>query len=66
MSEANERALDAIAALFVRAVEQGIERDLAQEALVRDEIKQRGTYWAAGEIYSLRRQVAALKGRVSE
>jgi hypothetical protein len=43
-----------------------VDRELAEEALVCDEIKQRGSNWAASEIYKLRRQVRALRKRLSE
>jgi hypothetical protein len=38
----------------------------AEQAEVRDEIKQRGTYWAASEIWKLRRQVSALRKQLDE
>jgi hypothetical protein len=38
-----------------------IKRDIESEAAAREEIKQRGTQWAASEIFTLRRQVAALR-----
>jgi hypothetical protein len=33
---------------------------------VREEMKRRGTYWAGDEIWKLRRQVKALRERLSE
>jgi len=47
--------------LIVKALEDVIDREWAEKIEVRDEIKQKGTYWAAGEIWKLRRQVAALQ-----
>lgn len=35
-------------------------QELAEEALFRDEIKERGIYWAASETWKLRRQVKSL------
>ena len=52
---------DPLGRLIIQALDNVIERELAEEALVRDEIKQRGTYWAAREIYKLRRSVASLE-----
>ncbi|MBV9171570.1 MAG: hypothetical protein JOZ81_15960 [Chloroflexi bacterium] len=52
--------------LMIQAFDTVIQRELAEEAEVREEIKQRGTYWAAGEIWRLRRQVGALRKRLSE
>lgn len=46
--------------LIINAFNNVIAREMAEEAEVRQEIKQKGTYWAAGEIWKLRRQVAAL------
>jgi hypothetical protein len=43
-----------------------IDREIAEEALVRDEIKQRGSYWAASEIWKLRRQVKSLRKQLGE
>jgi hypothetical protein len=36
--------------LVIQAFEAVIQREVAEEAGVRDEIKQRGTVWAASEI----------------
>jgi hypothetical protein len=38
----------------------------AEEEKVRAEIKQKGTYWAAEEIYRLRRRVAMFEKRERE
>ena len=42
--------------LIIQAFDTVIQRELAEEAEVREEMKRRGTYWAAGEIWKLRRQ----------
>lgn len=47
--------------LIIQAFDNVIQRELAEEADVREEIKAKGTYWAAGEIWKLRRQVKALR-----
>jgi hypothetical protein len=52
--------------LIIQAFNNVIDRELAEEAEVSEEIRQRGTYWAAGEIWKLRRQVASLRKRLSE
>jgi hypothetical protein len=52
---------DPLDRLIIQAFNNVIEREFAEEAEVRAEIKQRGTYWAAAEICELRRQVAALR-----
>lgn len=44
---------------IIQAFDRVIQRELAGEAEVREEIKQRRTYWAASEIYKFRRQVKA-------
>ena len=51
--------------LIIEAFKNVVDRELADEALVRDEIKQRGTYWAASEIWKLRRQVKSLRKQLS-
>jgi hypothetical protein len=52
--------------LIIEAFKNVVDRGIAEEALVRDEIKQRGTYWAASEIWKLRRQVKSLRKQLSE
>ena len=52
--------------LIIQAFDAVIERELEQEAEVREEIKQRGTYWAAAEIFKLRRQVRSLRQSIRE
>jgi hypothetical protein len=47
--------------LILEAFKSVIDRELAEEAEVREEIKKRGTYWAASEIWKLRRQVKSLR-----
>ena len=50
----------------MQAFNNVIDRELAEEAEVREEIRQRGTYWAASEIWKLRRQVASLRKQRDE
>lgn len=52
--------------LIMKVMNEGIARDLAEADKVREEIKQRGTYWAGSEIWGLRRQVASLRKRIAE
>jgi hypothetical protein len=52
--------------LILEAFKNVLDREREEQALVRDEIKQRGSYWAASEIWLLRRQVKALRKRVAE
>jgi hypothetical protein len=52
--------------LIIQAFDTVIQRELAEEAEVREEIKRRGTYRAAGEIWKLRRQVKALRKQLGE
>jgi hypothetical protein len=52
--------------LIIEAFKNVIDREVAGKALVRDEIKQRGFYWAASEIWKLRRQVKALRKQLGE
>ncbi|MGY3392970.1 hypothetical protein ACVWW6_005561 [Bradyrhizobium sp. USDA 3311] len=52
--------------LIIQALKNVVDRELAEEAEVREEIKQKGTYWAAGEIWKLRRQVASLRKQREE
>ena len=52
--------------LMIQAFDTVIQRELAEEAEVREEIKRRGSYWAASEIWKLRRQVKALRKQLSE
>jgi 3-methyladenine DNA glycosylase Tag len=57
---------DPLGQSIVRAFDNVIKRELAEEGLVRDEIKLRGTWWAAQEIWKLRRRIAGLERRVRE
>ncbi|MGY2920543.1 Mg2+ and Co2+ transporter CorA [Bradyrhizobium sp. USDA 3262] len=57
---------DPLGELIMEAFNNVIQRELAEEDAVRDEIKQRGTYWAASEIWKLRRQVASLRRAAKE
>jgi hypothetical protein len=52
--------------LIVEALKNVVDRELAEQAEVRDEIKQRGSYWAASELWKLRRQVKALRKHLDE
>jgi hypothetical protein len=52
--------------LIIQALKNVVDRELAEQAEVRDEIKQRGSYWAASEIWKMRRQVKALQKRLAE
>jgi hypothetical protein len=52
--------------LIIQAFDAVIQRELAEEAEVREEIKQHGTYWAASEIWKLRCQVKALRKQLGE
>ena len=52
--------------LIVQALKHVVDRELAEQAELREEIKERGNLWAAGEIWRPRRQVKALQKRRSE
>ncbi len=52
--------------MIIEAFNAVIKREIAEADEVRAEIKQRGTYWAANEIWKLRRQVVALRKRLAE
>lgn len=56
----NDRLHNAIMSVF----NEGFERDRQQREVVREEIKQRGSYWAAQEIWELRRSVKSLRARL--
>jgi hypothetical protein len=47
--------------LIIQAFKNVVDREIAEENVVRDEIKQKGTYWAGSEIWKLRRQVQSLR-----
>jgi hypothetical protein len=51
---------------IMKVFNEGFERDLAEAAKIREEIKRRGTYWAGNEIWDLRRAVASLRKRIAE
>ncbi|WP_315759342.1 hypothetical protein [Bradyrhizobium sp. SZCCHNRI2007] len=57
--------MDALATLFVRAVDESTRREIAEADAARAEIKQKGTYWAGTEIADLRRQVARLQTKLA-
>ncbi|MDN3278817.1 hypothetical protein QWJ07_31460 [Frankia sp. RB7] len=52
---------DPLGRLILDAFNNVLDREAAEQEEVRGEIKQRGTYWAAREIWQLRRQVRALR-----
>ncbi|MBP1297421.1 hypothetical protein [Bradyrhizobium elkanii] len=52
--------------LIVEAFNRVLDREFAEQSIVRDEIGRRGTYWAASEIWKLRRQVASLRRAAKE
>jgi len=52
--------------LITEAFKNVLDREMAEEALVRDEIRQRGTYWAAAELCSLRRQIKVLRNQLAD
>lgn len=52
--------------LIVRVLDEGFARDQQEEALIRDEIKRCGTFWAGHEIWQLRRQVKSLQERLTK
>ena len=51
--------------MILEAFNRILDQEFAQQDLIREEIKQRGSYWAAREIWALRRQAAALRKRVA-
>jgi len=51
---------------IVKLFDMAIRQSFAEEDKVRAEIKQKGTYWAAGEIYKLRRRVEMFERRERE
>jgi hypothetical protein len=55
--------LQAAADPIVKLFDMVIERELAEERAIREEIGMRGTFWAAAEIYKLRRRVAMFEER---
>ena len=60
-----ERVTD-LQSSIVKAFDAVIKREQAEAALVREEVVSRGTNWAGDEIWTLRRQVAALRKRLAE
>lgn len=50
--------------IIIGVFNEGFARDQAEANAVRTEIKQRGTYWAGGEIWQLRKTVASLRKRL--
>ncbi|WBL75575.1 hypothetical protein I3J27_21315 [Bradyrhizobium xenonodulans] len=56
---------DVLDRIIIDAFNAVIDRDMAEEAEVREEIKAKGTYWAAAEIRKLRRQVAFFRSRTA-
>lgn len=58
--------LQATADPIVKLVDMVIQQGLLQERAVREEIERKGTYWAAQEIYRLRRRVTMFEKRERE
>ncbi len=52
--------------LIIKVFDEGFARDRAEADEIRNEIKTKGTYWAGGEIWKLRRLVASLRRRLAE
>jgi hypothetical protein len=52
--------------LILETFDNVIKREIAEADAVREEMKRRGTYWAGDEVWKLRRQVKALRERLSE
>lgn len=52
--------------LIIGVFNEGFERDRVERDKIREEIKQRGTYWAGSEIWELRRTVVSLRKRLTE
>lgn len=52
--------------LIIGVFNEGFERDRAAADKVREEVNQRGWYWAGTEIWELRRSVATLRKRLAE
>lgn len=52
--------------LIIGVFNEGFERDRVERDKIREEIKQRGTYWASSEIWELRRTVVSLRKRLAE
>jgi hypothetical protein len=57
---------DPLGRLIIDAFTSVIDREHAEQAEVRDEIKRRGTYWAGDEIWKLRRQVKSLRKKLDD
>ncbi len=51
---------------IIRVLNHIIQREFDEQDECREEIKQRGTYWAGREIWELRRQVAYWKKQTME
>lgn len=47
--------------LIIGVFNEGFERDRKEADKVREEIKQRGTYWAGDEIATLRRRLVSAR-----
>jgi hypothetical protein len=57
---------DAMKDLIIRAFDNVIKREIAEADEGARGDQRRGTYWAGDEIWKLRRQVKALRKRLSE
>jgi hypothetical protein len=51
---------------IIRAMNQIMQREFDEQDACREEIKQRGTYWAGLEIWKLRRDVVYWKKQTQE
>lgn len=47
--------------IFIRVINESMVRDFAEADACRAEIKDKGTYWAGGEIQRLRKRIAVLE-----
>lgn len=57
---------DQVHKAIISVFDEAFKREIAEADLVRAEIKQKGTYWAGDQIWSLRRTVAALRTRIAK
>jgi hypothetical protein len=55
---------DKLHELIIGVFNEGFKREAVERDTVRQEIKDRGTYWAGGEIWQLRRRIASLEARL--
>ena len=57
---------DGLHKMIIAVFDEAFQRNIAEADEVRKEIAEKGTYWAGGEIWKLRRQVAALRERLAK